>query len=389
MYPVTQDGREMIMLRDGEGIVEEALLVSKETAYIISLMDGTRSILDIQSEFMRASGQLIYTEKIQELAQALDSHLFLKSDKYHKHYRTLRQTYEQLTVRPPFLAGKSYPANRMELLAFLDEMLSIRHDGHEIKGEITGILAPHIDYARGMEVYKKTYPFFKHVDKTLIVILGTCHHPTDHIISISLKDFETPLETIPHANGLDRLILDNKILKPFVDEWPHRNEHSIELQLPLIQFMIQHDFEILPILTGSMYEYIVGAQEHNDGIIDEIIANLKDILGKYGKPFIVLAGADLAHIGAQFGDPFPLDVALLAHSKSQDEILMESIERVDAESFFRNIKNEQDKRRICGLTPIYLQLRLLSGNTCDITGYGQWEDGRSSVSFAGGVFYKK
>ena len=207
-------------------------------------------------------------------------------------------------------------------------------------------------------------------------------------MSISLKDFETPLETIPHAKGLGILIQENEVLKKHIDEWPHRNEHSIELQLPLIQFMIQHDFEILPVLTGSMHEYVEGEKNIDDGEIDGIVTNLKQVLAAYGRPFIILAGADLAHIGAQFGDSFSLDMGTLARSKARDELLLESLKKVDAKGFFKAIQEEKDARRICGLTPIFFQLKLLEGSRCDIVGYDQWTDGKSSVSFAGGIFYK-
>ena len=82
--------------------------------------------------------------------------------------------------------------------------------------------------------------------------------PQQGLWSISLKDFETPLERVPVGPELKELIRGNSFLSRYIEEWPHRNEHSIELQLPLIQFMVQDDFEILPILTGSMHEFIEG-----------------------------------------------------------------------------------------------------------------------------------
>ncbi|MBA4389928.1 MAG: AmmeMemoRadiSam system protein B [Syntrophus sp. (in: bacteria)] len=386
-HPVIQDGQELILLRDTEGIVENALLVSRAVAFMISLMDGTRTLRDIQTAFMEATGELVYIEKIQELVDTMDSHLLLFSENFRNYYTKLKEEYERSPVRKAFLAGKSYSANRMDLLAFLDEMLGNEKDG-KIDGEITGIVAPHIDYARGIDVYKKTYPYLRNVSKPLIVIFGTCHYPTEQILSISCKDLETPIEIIHHAKELDRLILGNEVLKNYVDEWPHRNEHSIELQLPLIQFMVQHDFEVLSILTGSMHEYVAGEKSIDAGEIDELVANLKQVLRDYGEPFIILSGADLAHIGAQFGDNFPLDTATLARSKAHDEMLLESVKKVDAKGFFESIKEEGDARRICGLTPIFFQLKLLEKSSCTIVGYDQWTDGNSSVSFAGGVFYK-
>ncbi len=386
-HPVIHDGQELILLRDTEGFIENALMVSREVAFMISLMDGTRTLRDIQAAFMEAVGELVDIEKIRELVNTMDSHLLLFSENFKNYYTKLREEYEKSPVRKAFLAGKSYAANRMDLLAFLDEMLGNEKDG-KIDGEITGIVVPHIDYARGIDVYKKTYPYLRNAGKPLIVIFGTCHHPTERILSISCKDLETPLDIIPHARELDRLILDNKVLRSYVDEWPHRNEHSIELQLPLIQFMVQHDFEVLSILTGSMHEYVAGGKSIDAGEIDEIVTNLKQVLKDYGKPFIILSGADLAHIGAQFGDSLPLDSAILARSRACDEILLESVKKVDAKGFFEAIREEGDARRICGLTPIFFQLKLLEESSCNIVGYDQWTDGKSSVSFAGGIFYK-
>ena len=114
----------------------------------------------------------------------------------------------------------------------------------------------------------------------------------------------------------------------------------------------------------------------------------RQTLAAYGRPFIILSGADLAHIGAQFGDRVALDMATLARSRARDEILLESMKKVDAEGFFATIREEKDTRRICGLTPIFFQLKLLEGSRCDIVGYDQWTDGKSSVSFTGGIFYK-
>jgi hypothetical protein len=113
------------------------------------------------------------------------------------------------------------------------------------------------------------------------------------------------------------------------------------------------------------------------------------ILEQYGRSNIIVAGADLAHIGEQFGDRYALDFSTLNISKTKDEELLGYIANVDAEGFFETVRKERDRRKICGLAPIYFQLKFLEGSICKISGYKQWTDGRSSVSFAGGVFYSK
>ncbi len=387
-HPIIQDGEEQILLRDTEGVAERALIVPKGVAFIISLMDGTRALRDIQAEYMRVSGELIYLDDLQGLVDALDSQLLLFNNHYRECLAQMREEYAKNPVREPFLAGKSYAENRMELLAFIDEMFKGAGSSGYAGKEITGMLAPHIDYARGVEVYRETYRHLRSVEKPLIVILGTCHRPTDRIWSISVKDFSTPLDVIPHPEGLCSLIREDHVLKQYIDEWPHRNEHSIELQLPLIQFMLNNDFEMLPILTGSMQEYVNGQKDPDDSKVAEIIGHFKAVLQAYGKPYVIIAGADLAHIGAQFGDSYALDTGTLAVSKGKDEVILQSVSNVDSRGFFEGVKAERDARRICGLAPIFFQLCLLQDSACDVVSYKQWTDGRSSVSFAGGVFYK-
>lgn len=381
------EGKEMILLNDSEGIAENPLVVSKDVLFLISLMDGSRSLRDIQTEYMRAHGELIYLDRLEEIVAAMDQNCLLFSDTYAARLARLQAEYDQDTVRKPYLAGKSYPDNRMDLLVFLDSMFKSA-DHRAVQGDITAVLAPHMDYTRGFDVYKNTYPFLRHLEKPLLVVFGTCHHPMERIWSISLKDFATPLDVVPTSKELGRLIKENSVLRDYIHEWPHRNEHSIELQLPLIQFNVPHDFEILPVLTGSMHEYIQGDRNLEDGELSELVENLRAVLKLYGKPYVILAGADLAHIGAQFGDAYDLDAWTLAQSKVKDEEILAAIRQVNARAFFEKIREERDTRRICGLTPIYFQLRLSEGSKAEIVSYKQWTDGKSSVSFAGAVFYK-
>ena len=80
-------------------------------------------------------------------------------------------------------------------------------------------------------------------------------------------------------------------------------------------------------------------------------------------------------------------------ARAADEILIETLIDADADAFFRRIAAEGDRRNICGLPPIYLTLRLLSGNARgELTGYDRCPaDGQhtSFVSVCGMVFHKR
>jgi hypothetical protein len=182
------------------------------------------------------------------------------------------------------------------------------------------------------------------------------------------------------------LVAQDALLRGYVDEWPHRNEHSIELQLPIIQFVMgEREFEVLSILTGSLHEYMEDGTRLDQGEVSELLARLKQVVKTHDGPVVFVAAADLAHIGAQFGDT-GLDNAMLEESKEKDYALLQTVTAVDAEAFFETVRREGDKRRICGLAPIYFVLSMLDSDRGELIEYRQWTDGASSVSFAGAIF---
>ena len=89
-------------------------------------------------------------------------------------------------------------------------------------------------------------------------------------------------------------------------------------------------FEVLSILTGSLHEYMEAGRSPGLGEAAELAGRLKEILKAHEGPCVVIAGADLAHIGAQFGDPPPLDASTLEESKQKDGALLKTVARVDA-----------------------------------------------------------
>src|SRR5208283_3641792 len=158
VLPVSQDGREMFYLRDPEGLTEKSLVVSKDVLFLIALMDGKRSLRDLQEEYTRASGTLVHLEQIQSVVEAMDTGLLLDNQRFQGCLQKLKREYEAAPYRQPCCSGRSYPENREELLAYMDKMFAETRPP-QMTGEIEGILAPHIDYARGYKVYQQTYGY--------------------------------------------------------------------------------------------------------------------------------------------------------------------------------------------------------------------------------------
>ena len=95
-----------------------------------------------------------------------------------------------------------------------------------------------------------------------------------------------------------------------------------------------------------------------------------------------MAGADLAHVGPRFGDPELVSAPELAQIEREDREMLEPVAAGDAPAFFDAVARDGDRRRICGLSPIYALLKVLGGASGRVKRYGQWPDPQGVVSFA-------
>ncbi len=163
----------------------------------------------------------------------------------------------------------------------------------------------------------------------------------------------------------------------------HKSEHSIEFQVVFLQYLFggKRDFKILPILCNSFYRFIEdGSSPGKDHKTSKFLNSIKYILSKLGNRAIVIAGADLAHMGNKFGDTEAVNERILEWIKTRDHQSIKHMENRDAEAFYRSVEEEKDKRKICGLSPIYSLLYLIDAKEGKMLDYGQaLEPGTGSV----------
>jgi hypothetical protein len=65
--------------------------------------------------------------------------------------------------------------------------------------------------------------------------------------------------------------------------------------------------------------------------------------------------------------------------------MLAAVEAGDADAFYESIAKDDDRRRVCGLTPIYTFLKVL-GREGKVVKYGQAPDPNGTVTFASAVF---
>ena len=204
------------------------------------------------------------------------------------------------------------------------------------------------------------------------------------------KGFDTPFGTLEADVDFIEAVARGCDEDLFTDEFAHRTEHSVELQAVHLRhhFGAPPEAKIAAFLCGSFHEFFAsGASPGEDDRVAAFIGALRKSIESYGKPVTVLASADLAHMGAKFGDDFPVDDEKLKWIEGEDRAMLAPVEGLDAEGFFQAVSKDNDQRRICGFASIYTMLGAIRAEKCELLHYGAWHDPSDTVSYASAVLY--
>jgi AmmeMemoRadiSam system protein B len=394
-FPVSSQGEKYVCLRDPLNMTDKVVFLPLPVFFAVSLFDGNHSIRDIQAAFFKQFGQLLYSEKIEEIINQLDANLFLESKRFGEHKSNLERAFVNSPTRPAAHAGIGYPTDQGELRARLGahfEEVSREGSLAGQTGTPVALIAPHIDLRVGGTCYAWAYEQIRESTFDLFVILGTAHAETHRLFSSTFKDFETPLGVVKTNHSLLQKLKERCGDCLFEDEFVHKQEHSIEFQTVFLKYILadRSEFEILPILCGSFHQMIY--ERRSPQAVDEFLRfvdALKELLQDSGRKICFIAGADLAHIGLRFGDPTPPDEVELQKLKTEDEAKLRLVAERDSEGFWESIAQDLDRRRICGFPCIYTLLNLMEAKEGRLLKYDQMDDRNtgSAVSYASLVFH--
>jgi MEMO1 family protein len=407
IIPVGAKEEFLLALRDPEGF-GQTLVLPYGAAVVAVLMNGKRSLAEVQTEFQRRTGAVAALVDVKEIVRQLDTARLLDGPRFREYRRGLIEAFLSSPVRPPSHAGGAYPDQPQALRAQFDALFTCEGGPGPIRPaaacngrSLCGILSPHIDFHRGGPAFAWAYKaVVEHDDADLFVIFGTAHSPMQQLFCVSRKDFDTPLGTVrTDGQFVDRLAahlassVAGRCIDPLADELAHRAEHSIEFQALFLQYVLggKRDFRIVPILVGSFQEFLAdGALPADAPEVQAMLAAVRAAVVEHPGKVCYISGADFAHIGQRFGDQGLLDARRLAAQSKDDRVLLELACRCDAAGFFRHVARQSDRSRICGLSPTYTMLEALGSARGELLKYDQAvePDGTSCVSFASAAFYR-
>jgi AmmeMemoRadiSam system protein B len=399
-FPVKVKGETMIALHDPTNLATGSICISPAALFLIQHFDGEHGIADLQNAIVEAGGEKVEGEAIESLIRQLDENHFLDSPTFEAYREKLVGEYRAAPVRPPSHAGLSYPADPEALRKSLDAHFAAEggpgerpapppggngRGAPDAEGGLRGLIAPHIDFARGGPVYAWAYHrLARRARPRRFVILGTCHGAMKRLIAVSKKPYVTPFGTAPaDAAFVDALVrrAGDRYLE---DEFAQRGEHSIEFQVVWLQHLYGPDVTIVPVLCGSLEWFVAkGRNPSETQEVQQLFGALRELAGD-GTPTCLIAAADLSHVGPRFGDRRSCTKAFLDLVRRNDLEALASVEDGDADGFFRTIALSGNRLRVCGLFPIYALVSLLDGMRGKRLKYDQAvdEDNSQCVSFA-------
>jgi hypothetical protein len=390
---VDQEDEQQVILYDPNGYARQPIQIPFSIVPLLQMLDGTFKKSDIENVLKDANSDDIaeIIEPIFNLIYYLDHLGFLETENYYNLKSELDE-YLHSPIRKPVCAGNTYSDNPEHLQSQIKAILNSRKPD-DIKTEADSIIVPHIDFRVGLgalKTYAAAYHAIKDKNPELVVIFGTSHYASSDYFMFTEKDFETPFGVVE----TDKDIINQ--LKTFsngnirFDELAHKNEHSIELQLVFLQYLFGDKFKILPILVGSFHNFVqTDTLPKDDEHFQELIRKVKDVVIQSGKKTVYIASVDFAHIGRKFGDDF--DAAPeLEILREEDKMLINHLVNFEADEFFKTVAKNNDRRKICGLSPIYSVLQMNKFRESKFLEYNQWDETetKSAVSFASIAFYE-
>ncbi len=243
-------------------------------------------------------------------------------------------------MRRPAVAGQFYPLNP----EYLEEELKRCFKGLEIRErDVLGAVCPHAGYVYSGKVAASVYATLPKADT--YVLIGPNHTGYGSPVSLSKDTWETPLGIVEVdlslADGFLGSIVD-------VDELGHRYEHSIEVQIPFLQYLFGRSLRILPICMGMQ-------DEETAVEVGNLAANL---VSKSGEKVVFIASSDFTHYQ-------PAEIA-----KKIDGEVIEAILNQDVSEMYDRLYKKNAS--VCGYGPIAAMLtasKKLGGKRATLLNY--------------------
>jgi AmmeMemoRadiSam system protein B len=232
-------------------------------------------------------------------------------------------------LRRAAFAGSWYPRGAAAITREVEEYFAAASPG-AVKGRLVGLVSPHAGLCYSGPVAAYGYSLLRGRSPVTVVLVGPSHRAAFEGVAVHVSGaWETPLGQVAIDEELAReLVAADATL--FDDPTPHRDEHSLEMQLPFLQHALP-GLRIVPMLMGTQ------SREEVDALARALGRVLR------GREALLVASSDLSHY-----QPAPVASRL-------DAEVVGDVRQLDAEALMNRL--EARGNVACGGGPVVAVMR--------------------------------
>ncbi|MDD3846697.1 MAG: AmmeMemoRadiSam system protein B [Syntrophorhabdaceae bacterium] len=274
------------------------------------------------------------------------------------------------TVRESSVNGMFYPDDPVLLKKDIGAYLK-GADLEPFSGRVHAIISPHAGYVYSGQVAAYAYKAVSALEFDRVIVVAPSHRAYFEGVAVWEKgSFRTPLGDIEvDARTAEELLETSAIFN--VNRDVHRGEHSLEVQLPFLQYVFK-DVLLLPLLMGA------GTEE----LYEAAATALERVISARPGRSLIVASTDLSHY-------YPYEAAVKI-----DSVTVEHLKNFDVPSMIRDVRSE--KAQACGAGPMITAMmaakklgaqgsRVLKyANSGDVSG-----DRSGVVGYVSAIFFDK
>ncbi len=256
------------------------------------------------------------------------------------------------TVREPILAGSWYPADATELRQTIEGFLN-KAESPTLRGEVVALVSPHAGYQYSGPVAAHAFKAIRGQQFDTVVVVAPSHRFPFGGVSV--------YDQGPFATPLGRIALDAPFIEALVKADPdvrcipeaHAAEHSLEIQLPFLQTVLQ-GFRLVPLVMGDQSPEACAALAKGLAAAAQTTPD---------KRVLFVASTDLSHYHSA------------AQAKQLDQLVLDSISAFAPDKLAACLAEQRCEA--CGGGPVIatmLAARALGANTAQVLAYADSGD---------------
>jgi AmmeMemoRadiSam system protein B len=235
-------------------------------------------------------------------------------------------------IREPAVAGTFYPGRADVLERDIKRYLDGAHF-EPIEGNVVGVVSPHAGYIYSGPVAAYGFKTLLGRSYDTVVVIAPSHRV--YFEGVAVMDeggYRTPLGMVGIDEDFSRQLLKTEKVAMRNPE-AHREEHSLEVQIPFLQVVLE-GFKIVPLIMGVQTAETCEA----------LAQSLHEVMKERGGRYLVVGSTDLSHYYSS------------QRALQLDGVVVGHLERFDLTGLMRDL--EAKRYEACGAGPMIATLNV-------------------------------